>query len=68
MDTITLSPYFTDNEVVSQLRPFFSTEEMWRIDFHNLLSQAEDKGDYFELKIFKRVFIIHKLTGMVEEK
>ena len=67
MDTITLSPYFTDNEVVSQLRPFFSTEEMWTIDFFNLLSQAEDKGEYFELRIMNRLFQIDKMTGSVTE-
>ena len=67
MDTISLSPYLTDKEVVSQLRTFFSTEEMWTIDFANLLSQAEDIGDYFELRIMNRTFNIHKITGNVTE-
>ena len=45
MDTISLSPYYPDSSVVNSLRPFFSLSEMWTIDFHNLLSQVEDKGE-----------------------
>lgn len=67
MDTITLSPYFTDNQVVNQLRSYFSLTEMWNIDFYNLLSQAEDKGSYYELKIKDKVFRIDKITGGVVE-
>lgn len=67
MDRMTLSPYFTDNQVVNQLRSFYSLTEMWKIDFGNLLSQAEDKGDYFELKIMQRTFNIDKRTGGVTE-
>ena len=67
MDTISLSPYFTDSSVVNSLRPFFSLSEMWSIDFHNLLSQVEDKGEYFELRIMNRLFQIDKITGGVTE-
>ena len=67
MDTISLSPYFTDSSVVNSLRSFFSLTEMWKIDFYNLLSQAEDKGEYFELRIMNRLFQIDKITGGVTE-
>ena len=67
MDTISLSPYYPDSSVVNSLRPFFSLSEMWNIDFHNLLSQAEDKGEYFELRIMNRLFRIDKITGGVTE-
>ena len=67
MDTISLSPYFPDSSVVNSLRPFFSLSEMWTIDFHNLLSQVEDKGEYFELRIMNRLFQIDKITGGVTE-
>ena len=67
MDTISLSPYFPDSSVVNSLRPFFSLSEMWSIDFHNLLSQVEDKGEYFELRIMNRLFQIDKITGGVTE-
>ena len=67
MDTISLSPYYPDGSVVNSLRPFFSLSEMWTIDFHNLLSQVEDKGEYFELRIMNRLFRIDKITGGVTE-
>ena len=67
MDTISLSPYYPDSSVVNSLRPFFSLSEMWTIDFYNLLSQAEDKGEFFELRIMNRLFRIDKVTGGVTE-
>lgn len=67
MDTISLSPYYPDSRVVNELRGFFSLSEMWKIDFYNLLSQAEDKGDFFELRIMGRLFRIDKITGGVTE-
>lgn len=67
MDTISLSPYYPDSSVVNSLRCFFSLNEMWTIDFHNLLSQAEDKGEFFELRIMNRLFRIDKVTGGVTE-
>ena len=67
MDTISLSPYYPDSSVVNSLRCFFSLSEMWTIDFHNLLSQAEGKGEYFELRIMNRLFQIDKITGGVTE-
>ena len=67
MDTISLSPYYPDSRVVNELRSFFSLTEMWKIDFYNLLSQAEDKGEYFELRIMNRLFQIDKITGGVVE-
>ena len=67
MDTISLSPYYPDSRVVNELRGFFSLGDMWKIDFYNLLSQAEDKGDYFELRIMGRLFRIDKITGGVTE-
>ena len=67
MDTISLSPYYPDSRVVNELRGFFSLSEMWKIDFYNLLSQAEDKNDYFELRIMGRLFRTDKITGGVTE-
>ena len=63
----TLTPYTTDEEICSQLRMFFSVEEMWSIDFMNLLSQAVPRGDSFVLDIMGRRFKIMKVTGSVVE-
>ena len=53
--------------MVNELRGFFSLSEMWKIDFYYLLSQAEDKNDYFELRIMGRLFRTDKITGGVTE-
>lgn len=67
MDNMTLSPYFVDSEPISQLRGFFSLDEMWTIDFENIISQAVRKGDYFELRLMGRLFRIDYYTGGVTE-
>ena len=65
--TNTVSPYFTDEDVCSQLRLQYSMEEMWRIDFKALLSQITDIGDVYQLKIQGRTFNIDKITGGITE-
>lgn len=63
-----LSDYFTDDEVISQLKMYFELEEMWNIDFNSCLSQVTDYDEnYFFLKIKDKNFIIEKITGIVEE-
>ena len=63
-----LSDYFTDNEVISQLRMFFELEEMFNIDFDACLSQVSDYDEnYFCLNIKDKNFVIEKMTGIVEE-
>ena len=63
----TVSPYYSDEELCSQLRLHFSREEMWSIDFQSLLSQIVDMGDYFRLIVKGRVFNIDKVTANVVE-
>ena len=67
MVTNTVSEYFTDEELCSQLRMQYDLDEMWRIDFMSLLSQVVDIGECFELKIKDRLFQIDKITGGVTE-
>lgn len=63
-----LSSYFSDSEVISQLRMFFELEEMETIDFESSLSQVVDYDENnFYLKIKSKSFVIDKLTGIVEE-
>ena len=62
-----LSPYFTDDELVSQLRLQFDDDEMWDIDFTTIFSLIEDAGDYFTLDFRNRSFRIDKITGIVAE-
>lgn len=63
----TISPYFTDEDLCSQLRLQYSMEEMWRIDFKALLKQIVDIGECYRLQIKGRTFNIDKVTGSVKE-
>jgi len=62
-----LSPYFTDEELISQLRMQFDYDDMWDIDFTTIFQSIEDLGDYFSLNFRNRVFHIDKITGIVVE-
>ena len=65
---MSISPYFSDDGVINQLRSFFSLDEQWTIDFENALSTLEDfDEDYFTVKVKDRKFSIHKMLGVVEE-
>ena len=63
----TVSPYYSDEELCSQLRMQYSLDEMWNIDFQSLLSQIIDMGDYLRLQIKGRTFNIDKITANVTE-
>lgn len=62
-----LSYYFTDEELISQLRLQFEYEDMWDIDFTTIFQAIEDEGDYFSLNFRNRCFHIDKITGIVTE-
>ena len=62
-----LSPYFTDEELISQLRLQFDYEEMWDVDFTTIFQAIEDLGDYYSLTFRNRCFRINKITGEVVE-
>ncbi|MBQ3407984.1 MAG: hypothetical protein IJH12_02115 [Clostridia bacterium] len=62
-----LSPYFTDEELISQIRLQFDYEDMWDIDFTTIFQTIEDIGDYFSLNFRNRCFRIDKITGIVIE-
>lgn len=62
-----LSPYFTDEELISQLRLQFDWEDMWDVDFTTIFQAIEDLGDYYSLNFRNRCFRINKITGGVVE-
>ena len=62
-----LSPYFTDEELISQLRLHFDWDDMWDIDFTTIFQSIDDNGDYFSLNFRNRCFHIDKITGIVIE-
>lgn len=62
---MSISPYFTDEDLENQLRLQFSDEKQWDIDFKIFFNQIEDMGNYFYFKIRGREFSIDKITGIV---
>ena len=65
--TNTLSPYFSDEELETQLRLQFEEEDMFTIEFKSFFNQIEDVGDCFQLRFRNRLFNIDKVTGDVTQ-
>ena len=64
---MSVSDYFTDEELESQLRLQYDDEEQWTIDYRLFFNQIEDTGDSLYLKINDREFSIDKITGEVTD-
>ena len=62
-----VSPYFTDDDLISQLRLHFEDELQWDIDFKVFLNRIVDRGNDYYLRIRGREFSIDKITGVVSE-
>lgn len=64
---MSVSDYFTDEELESQLRLQYDDTEQWTIDYRLFFNQIEDNGDSLYLKINEREFSIDKITGEVTD-
>ena len=63
-----ISEFYSDEELLSQLRMFFNEEELEHINFKALLGQLNDEDtDTWTLQIKNRQFTIDKTTCDVEE-
>ena len=63
-----ISEFYSDEELLSQLRMFFNEEELEHINFKALLGQLNDEdSDTWTLQIKNRQFTIDKTTCDVEE-
>ena len=63
-----ISEYFTDDELLSQLRMFFNEEEQEHMDFKALLGQiTEIDTNTLELKVKGRIFRIDNIFCDVTE-
>ncbi len=60
-----VSPYLSDNEVVSQLRMQFDRDEQYRIDFRYWLSTARVVRDGILVNVGSRKFLLDAGTGGV---
>jgi hypothetical protein len=63
----TLSDYFTDEELETQLKTHLKEEEMHTINFKTLFHEIQDEGDCFSLRLKGKRFLIDKITGTVTE-
>ncbi len=63
----TVSPFFTDEDLATQLMVQFDEEEMYTMDYRTVFNQIEDIGDCLRLRLRGKVFNIDKITGVVEE-
>lgn len=65
---MSLSVYYDDEDIISILRSFFDPNEQWTIDFESYMRDIINYDeDYYSLTIKNRTFLIHKITGTVEE-
>ena len=62
-----LSPFFSDDDLISQLRLQFDYDEMHDLDWRSIFGMIEERErDYF-LRFRGRKFSINKVTGGVTE-
>lgn len=61
----TISKYFTDEDLESQLRMQFPLEKMYTMDYKTVFNQIEDIGECFQLRLRGCLFHIDKITGVV---
>ena len=61
-----LSPFFSDEDLETQLKTFLSEEEMHSVDFKRLFHEVMDNGECLELRFRGSLFLIDKVTGCVE--
>ena len=63
----TVSPFFDDDDLVTQLMIQFDEEEMHTMDYKTIFNQIEDIGDCLQLRLRGKLFNIDKVTGVVSE-
>ena len=62
-----ISDYFTEEDIITQLKLQFEYDEMFDADFENFFNQIIERENDFFFKFRGRKFSIDKITGIVEE-
>ena len=62
-----ISEFYSDEDIVSQLRSFFDETEREEIDFWKALSTVTEDDEYFTVMVKSRRFRFHSVIGDVEE-
>ena len=65
--TNTISPYFTDEDLITQLNTLLPYEEQHTVDFTQLFHEIEDNEDTLQLRFRNKLYNIDKITGTVTE-
>lgn len=60
-----LSSYFSDEEVISNLRQQFPRDLQYNIDFKVWLNNGKLTSDGYIVQVLSRKFLIDKFTGVV---
>lgn len=63
----TVSPFFSDEDLVTQLMMQFDDDVRYTMDYRTVFNQIEDEGDCLSLRLRGRRFLIDKVTGIVKE-
>ena len=61
------SDYFTEEDLISQLKLQFEYDEMFDVDFESFFNQIVERENDFFFKFRGRKFSIDKITGIIEE-
>ena len=62
-----ISPYFSDDDLINELRLHFDYEKMFDFDFRQILSQIVERDNDYFLRFRGKQFSIDKMTGGVTE-
>lgn len=62
-----VSPYFSDDELVSNLKTAFDVTDRGRINFYSWLNTAKYTDDGIIVQVEDRFFRVHAHLGVVSE-
>ena len=62
-----VSPYFSDDELVSNLKSAFTDDEQKNINFYSWLNTAVYTSDGIVVQVENRKFLVHGHVGVVTE-
>ena len=63
-----VSKYFSDDELISSLRPYFPREKQYSIDFRFWLNTAKRSNDGIVVTVENRRFLVEEYTGSVSRE
>ena len=63
-----VSKYFSDDELISSLRPYFPREKQYSIDFRFWLNTAKRSNDGIVVTVESRRFLVEEYTGSVSRE